>query len=153
MADGHLNKCIDCTKKDVKERSDRLYTNIEYVEKERARGREKYKRLGYKDKYKITKEDKRISIDGYNKRYLEKYKSKIAAQHLKRKNGYHLHHWSYNSEHYKDVIELSIQEHATIHRFLIYDQPCFMYKSLDGVLLDTKEKHLKYINSILHASE
>ena len=57
---------------------------------------------------------------------------------------FHLHHWSYNQEDWLDVIQLSIKEHHFLHRYIIYDQERMMYRGLDGVLLDTKEKHLKY---------
>ena len=50
MGDGHLGKCKGCTKKDTKERQDKLRQDPSWVESERARGREKYERLGYKDK-------------------------------------------------------------------------------------------------------
>jgi hypothetical protein len=46
MGDGLLGKCKDCTKTDVKNRyRERLATDPTYIEKERARGREKYARL------------------------------------------------------------------------------------------------------------
>ena len=54
-----------------------------------------------------------------------------------------------NLKHAKDVIELSRKEHNTFHRFLEYDQKTFMYKTLKGELLETKEKHLKYMIKVL----
>ena len=56
-----------------------------------------------------------------------------------------IHHWSYNEEHYKDVIHLTKKEHSKAHRFIIYDQERMMYRNLEGILLETKERHLKYI--------
>jgi hypothetical protein len=40
MPDGHLNKCKSCAKNDVKNRENILRQNIDYIEKERKRGRE-----------------------------------------------------------------------------------------------------------------
>ena len=50
MADGHLNKCKSCAKKDVHKNYLKNVEDDEYVEKERSRGREKYKRLKYNEK-------------------------------------------------------------------------------------------------------
>lgn len=73
---------------------------------------------------------------------------------IKHPKGFHGHHWSYNSEHSKDIIEIRFDLHSLIHRFLIYDQESMMYKTLAGELLDTREKHETYINKIIsdHAS-
>lgn len=148
MGDGHLNKCIDCTKEDVKSRYAVMVKSIDYVEKERARGRDKYYRLNYR-LIKPSQESKRLSIQNYNKRYPEKVIVKaIMGRKVKVKiKGNHRHHWSYNKEHALDVIELTQKEHCTAHRFIIYDQERMMYRSLDGVLLDTREAHLEYIKS------
>lgn len=150
MKDGHLNKCIDCTKKDSRKRELRIISTIEGLEKERERNRSKYHRLGYKDKHKPTPEAKKKYMDRYNLKYPEKQKAKNFSQHIAREKGNHLHHWSYNEEHYKDVIELSVQNHNKIHRFIKYDKKTFMYKDLNGVLLDTKEKHLELINKVIN---
>lgn len=63
--------------------------------------------------------------------------------------GNELHHWSYTLRHALDVIELSPKDHAKIHRFIKYDQKTFMYKDLNGKLLDTREKHEDLINKVL----
>lgn len=59
------------------------------------------------------------------------------------------HHWSYKTEHAYDVINLSILQHAKLHRHLKYDQQFFCYRRKDtNELLDTKEKHLAFYHLI-----
>jgi hypothetical protein len=145
MGDGYLNKCKDCTKKDVRQREDVLKLDKDYVQKEKDRNREKYHRLNYKDKHKPTPENKKLHINLYRLKYPEKYKCKIKiGRKLKAKEGYHLHHWNYNINFALDVIELKIQDHYFLHRHIIYDQERMMYRGLDGILLDSKEKHIQY---------
>lgn len=145
MADGHLGKCKNCTKNDTKTRTAILYSDPTFVEKERSRNREKYYRLGYREIYKPSYEQKKESIDRWANRYPEKVIANYKTQKMPRKQGYHLHHWSYLPEHRKDVIELSIQDHYTAHRFLIYDQERMQYRCLNGILLDTRQAHEEYI--------
>ena len=38
-----------------------------------------------------------------------------------------------------------MEDHFKAHRFLVYDQERMMYRTIGGVLLDTKEAHHKYI--------
>ena len=129
MADGHLNKCKDCTKKDVDEREKKLRNDSNWLEKEKSRQREKYNRLNYKEKHKKNSEVKKIDAKNYINNYPEKYKAKNKCQRIEVKvKGNHLHHWSYNKMHYKDVIELNPKIHALIHRYLKYDKSTFMYK-------------------------
>ena len=150
MGDGHLNKCKDCVKKAVADRLNYKMKDPEFREKEKARHRGKYHRLGYKDKHKPTPEQKKIIMDRYKAKYPEKVKAKNFTQHIKKSNPKHeLHHWSYNEEHYKDVIELSVKNHNLIHRYLEYDQEFKVYRDFTGLLLDTKEKHLDFIEFIL----
>lgn len=145
MADGHFNKCKECTKTDVIKREKELRNDPEWVMKERKRGRDKYYRLEYKDLYKPSTEKKKETI----KKYLQKYPEKALATKyteifLTKTSGMNLHHWSYNQEDWLDIIELSIKDHNFFHRYAIYDQERMMYRNLDGILLDTKKKHLKY---------
>lgn len=151
MADGYLGKCKECAKSDAKERFNNLSLDKDWVEKEKERGREKYYRLGYKDLYKQTPESKKRDMQKYFDKYPEKRKAHIFSNSLKPKiKGNHLHHWSYNEQHYKDVIELSPKDHAFLHRHIKYVQDAKIYKSIYGELLDTKLKHEDFLYSILN---
>jgi hypothetical protein len=150
MRDGHLGKCKDCTKKDTQDRFNEKLKKPDFVEAERERQRQKYYRLGYKDKHKPLPEDKKKAIDAHKAKYPEKTMVRNKLSGIKPiVKGNHMHHWSYNIEHAKDVIELNPLIHALIHRFMIYDQERFMYRRIDTMeLLDTKESHLNYIELI-----
>jgi len=145
MGDGHLNKCSSCCKAQSKEREEKLRQDPDWVEKEKERARKKYHRLQYKDKHKPTPERKKVIMEKYNNKYPEKVKARNYCSHLKSKiEGNHLHHWSYNDEHFKDVIELSVEDHNIVHRHTIYDQERKMYRTKELVLLDTREKAISY---------
>ena len=151
MTDGYLGKCKVCTRSDTKKRQDKLSKNPEWVESEQTRHREKYHRLEYRAKFKPTAECLRMRQIKYKEENPEKItaRSRTAKMKPKRK-GNQLHHWSYNEEHYKDVIELTIAKHNTIHRFMTYSKEFKMYKAdlKDNELLDTKSKHIAYIRFV-----
>ena len=128
MGDGHLNKCKACTKKDVKERYFDLAEDESFYEKERARGREKYKRLEYKDKYKYTPVSKTIHAKLKRKGLIE--------------SGYEAHHWN-NSE-IGNVIILDRKSHSRLHQLLNKTDEG-LFETKDGELLDTAEKHIAFI--------
>lgn len=148
MKDGHLNKCIECVKKYSRERDLQLRSSPDWIEKEKTRLREKYYRLNYREKHKPSAEKRRAIGKRYREKYPEKYAAAKASQRLECKKGNQLHHWSYNKEHVKDVIELSISDHALLHRYLIYDQERKIYKDLEGNYLETKQSHIDLLNRI-----
>ena len=80
--------------------------------------------------------------------YPERYIALCKVGMVKRIKGMERHHWSYNPEHYKDVIYLASKDHKKLHRFMVYDKQIFYFRKLDGEILDTKEKHLNYFESI-----
>jgi hypothetical protein len=148
MADGHLNKCKLCTQKDTKERADELMKDEVWHEQEKERQRQKYYRLGYKEKHKKTPEEAYKNTKKYRENHPEKHKAVMKAQRLTKK-GLHNHHWSYKEENAKDIFHLNYADHAFIHRHLSYDDVNFCYISKSGELLDTREKHEKYIVDLL----
>lgn len=148
MSNGYDTTCKECIKERTKARYRELKLNPTWIEKERSRGREKYYRLGYRDKHKSTPEQKKVIMQRYKSKYPEKDKSRSLSSHIRAKCGYNYHHWCYKEENAKDVIILTIAEHNTLHRFLVYNQPELCYETLEGELLDTKEKHLEYFNKI-----
>lgn len=151
MKDGHLNKCKNCTKNDVRGNTIENSKNPEYKENERKRGRMKYKRL-YQG---ITKRKNPI----YNIRYIEKYPEKNTIRYISKniKNPdktLQKHHWSYNIEDALNVIWLTAKQHKKAHRFIIYDQERKMYRRYDNnLLLDSFELHNQFIIDCINNKE
>jgi len=151
MGDGHLNKCKQCTRKDTKDRSEFLkVSDPDYKDKERKRGRDKYRRLYVGTGFAKPENNKR-----WNLKFPEKIKAHSMSGNLKKPfDGAEKHHWSYNEEHFKDVIWLTKKEHGKAHRFIVYDQERKMYRRIDNMeLLETKERHDLYIRDCIKNKE
>ncbi len=149
MGDGHLNKCKTCCKQQADKREKRLRNNPEWVEKEKERAREKYYRLEYKYKHKQTPESRYNSTKKYRLENPEKHKATTSSKSIKPKvKGNHLHHWSYNEQHRKDVIELTVSEHGLLHRNMEYSKETKMYIDKKGNLLNTKQSHIDLLKSL-----
>lgn len=129
MGDGHLNKCKSCTKKDTADRVAVKRLDIEWLAKETVRMRTKAKRL--------------------SALYPEKAAAVRACRVLGKSRGSHWHHWSYRTEHRLDVLGMTPKAHRALHEHLKYDEPTMVFRVREtGELLDTREKHERFIASL-----
>jgi ribosomal protein L44E len=142
-ADGYLNKCKECTKKDVQNNYSKKSKDIDWVKNERIRGRNKYERL-YKPDYlrnsfKFDKPYERI-ISNYN-----------ANRDLKNRgyntDGKEAHHWNYNEP--KQVFLLTTEAHHKIHQFIVVNYDDGFCYTLNGNKLDTIAETITYYKQIL----
>lgn len=151
MVDGHVNRCKECCKKSSDERYKTLIKDPDWKEKERSRneirGRNRERKTDRRNG--IRKSDNQTYLEK-KERYPEKYLVRKMLKHYPKKSTHHLHHWSYNVEHFDSVIELTVAEHGKAHRFIIYDQERYMYRRIDTMeLLDSKESHEQYIKDCI----
>lgn len=137
MGDGHLNKCKDCTRADVRTNYIEKSKLDTYMEKERARGREKYARLGYRG---------RLSDEQCKKRELyPRLRSAKQALNISVRDTEELHHWNYNN--ILNVIVLNRRLHRRVHSGIRLNiDKGFYYRGEQP--LDTLEKRLAYIKEV-----
>lgn len=133
MGDGHLNKCKKCTKKDVREYYMRNIEDDAFVEKQRARGREKYRRLKYGSK----KPKEYLKTTRNVRRDIQVKIGKIGKE-------IEFHHWNYNLP--KSVIPLNARIHKRLHKLITIDEKTKTFiVNETGEKLDTMKKHCAFI--------
>lgn len=161
----YRSKCKECTKKKQSEYRINNKEKIQeyskqYLEKNRDIIRMKFKEKYWKDKENkipfvpMSEAERREAKRIYDKKYKSKHPEKVRARtsviKLKVEQGFHKHHWSYLKENFKDVIILSNDLHLRLHGNLKYNPELKCYETKSGVLLDTREKHVSFINSLFN---
>tara|TARA_R110000782_G_scaffold264775_1_gene358146 strand:+ start:120 stop:659 length:540 start_codon:yes stop_codon:yes gene_type:complete len=142
MKDGHLSKCKSCTKKDVADRTELKSKDPEWVFNERERHR--LRSIRHRAEGKVYRGNKK-QLDASD----PKKRATIASASISAPDGSQRHHWSYKEEHWKDVIILPRAEHYKVHRYTIYDKEHLQYRTVHGVLLDSRELAEKYYAIVL----
>lgn len=130
--------CKDCRKELVKLRTIEKRKDPKWIEKERARGREKYSRLGYKDKQREWDKDKPW-------KQTSAYKN--LHRDLKIPKGIAAHHWNYEDDNLRDIVLMNNKDHKAFHQFIELDteKKIFKIKGENGWYLDTRQSHLNHI--------
>lgn len=134
-SDGHRCICKKCRLEQTRRHKEEMRKDPSYVEEERRKSREKYKRNKESGRLKPSK-----TPNGMN----------VALQ-LKRR-GYDMtnkeaHHWNYNFP--KSVFIMSRKAHEEIHRHMYFDYSTNIGYTEDGVELKTAEQSMEFFNDVL----
>jgi len=131
--------CKDCRKEIIRKRHHVKSNDPEWVEKERARHREKYHRLDYKEKQLIWDKDKPW-------KKTSAYKN--LHRDLKIPKGVASHHWNYADDKLRDVVLMDFKNHKSFHQLIKLDVEKRIFKVIKtGDWLNTRKKHLNFIIS------
>lgn len=136
MGDGHLNKCKVCCREYARKRHYKKSRDPEWREAERLRSIEKFRRNRH-----------RWNVGTPTH---EAARSAAIRAHPNTPTGMERHHWSYNREHWADVIFVTISVHRCLHRHMSYDADLKYFRTPRGHLLDTKRKHVRWMLAVLN---
>ena len=137
-SDGRLGKCKECSKSQAKDRHHKLMHDENWVESEKARGRDKYSRLGYLERQKEINDSKEWTKGGL-------YKNLHRNLGLSKDQA--VHHWNYNL--IDDYFIIPHLDHKFIHRFISFDKQTLCFKTENGVLLNSRESHFEFISELI----
>ena len=131
--DGLVNKCKDCKKNYQREHLRVKHdSDPEWVESERKRGRDKYVRLGYKDR------------DSQNHPASKTSEYKNLHKKFKIPDGMEAHHWDYSQ--LSDFIVVSRSQHKRLHSKIYRDGDLFRCKETKRTL--SKKDHLIILENL-----
>ena len=134
MADGHLNKCKSCIRKDSQDRLEINRKNPEWQAKEKERNRIR---------------DAKTRQDPIGKL---KDRARNAARYIDI-DADERHHWSYQPEHHTDIIEMTYANHRKIHRYIKFDEFHLQFRTQSGVLMDTRQSAEQEYDRIIREEE
>lgn len=138
MADGHLNKCKDCTKKDVFRHRELNLDRVREYDRNRPNREERVKttctrisRLCKEDKdfskrvsdiklkWALLNQHKTKAKHAANRAVRDgKLQKKTVCEHCNLEKKLQKHHWSYEEQHWLDVIWLCTSCHGKEHKRL-----------------------------------
>lgn len=154
MGDGHLNHCKVCKRAYQAERHAEIMADPVLAEREMERHRKKALRQYHERKKHdplYWKRHTRTATEWRrsNQRKAGAHSAAIRA-HPETPTGMVRHHWSYDPEHWTDVIFIRPDMHYAIHRLLFYDAASQCFRTTRGHLLDTKRKHVRWMLAVLN---
>lgn len=144
--------------KEVYDKEYRVKNKASIAEKKRAHYEANKERILHQVlEYRGTEKGKSVQAKSSRQhidRFPEKAKVRSKFTYFRTKNeiktpeGYHFHHYSYNMEDYMDVVLLPSWLHREAHSKMVYLQSCKYYMTKAGRILNTKLKHLSFINDV-----